>query len=539
MSAKFLKRYEAVFLVNHAKGPGLTYKAAAKYIRKSEAFVKKWVQRYLEVGNVDNLPERGLSRATTTKEDKAILRLFQDKPGISLRYAQIKLRKKGIAISLNTIRKRLCEKNVYFRSTLKKPLLLNRHFLIEQTVAIKSATADEPKQTKNRDRQAKASKEDNEVVSEPASSPKKSRSRQRNVADTTTATTTAKTGTKSKSKEQINKEPEEMTVESNNEEVVEKKTRSGKTAAVVKKAGKKATETKSKTKVPIVRKQTKTKDVENSPVQRPRRAKIVEENDAPAQPIAKVSRKRKNVEDTNEAIAEIQTIKENEEEVEENEAKASKKLRGRQKKMETSNAPVVTSKGRSRKNPAEEIVKSPPKKTERKKQNSKEQNAAIQKDNTKTKNVKNTKKGKTQKAASKRKLNAVIEEVNDDQAEESNEAEAVTTSEVDVKENGEAHMAEPKQKKRNVGEAKGKQKKAQVIASVNEEEATQDVTAENEAIKTNVISEIDENDTIVSSSKDDILENEKEKDVSDVNSIKEESTSEISNNERAASFVCL
>lgn len=214
---------------------------------------------------------------------------------------------------------------------------------------------------------------------------------------------------------------------------------------------------------------------------------------------------------------------------------------------------VVISKGRSRKNPAEEIVKLPPKKTERKKQNSKEQNAAIQKDNPKTKNVKNAKKGKTQKAASKKKLNAVVEETNEDQAEESNEAEAVTTSEVDVKENGEAYMAEPKQKKRNgkVGkatvaingkqngnEAKGKQKKAQVVVASVEEEATQEVTAENEAIKTNVISEIDENDTIVSSSKDDILENEKEKDVSDANSIKEESITETSNNERAASFVC-
>ena len=76
MSAKFLKRHETVFLVNHAKGPKLTCKAAAKYIRKSKAFVKKWVQQYLEIGNVDDLPERGLSRATTTKENKAILRLF-------------------------------------------------------------------------------------------------------------------------------------------------------------------------------------------------------------------------------------------------------------------------------------------------------------------------------------------------------------------------------------------------------------------------------------------------------------------------------
>jgi len=210
--------------------------------------------------------------------------------------------------------------------------------LKKRKTAVKSVTADEPKQTKNRSRQAKATKQDNEVASEPASSPKKSRSRQRNATDTITATTIAKTGTKSKSKKQIDKESEETTIESNNEKVVEKKTRSGKATAVVKKAGKKVTETKSKAKIPIVRKQTRIKDVENSPVQRSRRAKIVEENDVPAQPIVKVSRKRKNVEDANEAIAEIQIIKENEEEIEENEAKASKKLRGKQKKIEISNA---------------------------------------------------------------------------------------------------------------------------------------------------------------------------------------------------------
>jgi len=84
------------------------------------------VQRYLEVGNVNDLPERGLFRATTTKEDKAILRLFQDKLGILLCCPQ-KLRKKGIPVSLNTIRSRLREENVSFRLTLKKPLLSEKH----------------------------------------------------------------------------------------------------------------------------------------------------------------------------------------------------------------------------------------------------------------------------------------------------------------------------------------------------------------------------------------------------------------------------
>jgi len=62
MSAKFLKQYEAVILVNHPKRPKLTNKAATKYMLKFESIVKKWVKRYLEVGNVDDLPARGLSK---------------------------------------------------------------------------------------------------------------------------------------------------------------------------------------------------------------------------------------------------------------------------------------------------------------------------------------------------------------------------------------------------------------------------------------------------------------------------------------------
>ena len=62
MSAKYLKRFEAVFLVNHSNGPKLSYARAVKVLRKSKAFVQKWVKRFTEVGNVDDLPERGTKR---------------------------------------------------------------------------------------------------------------------------------------------------------------------------------------------------------------------------------------------------------------------------------------------------------------------------------------------------------------------------------------------------------------------------------------------------------------------------------------------
>lgn len=52
---------------------------------------------------------------------------------LSLRQGQAKLREKGVNISLETIRKRLKEHNLKFRSVIKKPLLSKKH--IEKRVA--------------------------------------------------------------------------------------------------------------------------------------------------------------------------------------------------------------------------------------------------------------------------------------------------------------------------------------------------------------------------------------------------------------------
>ena len=59
MSSVYAKRFEAVFLCTHPKGPLMSYTAAAKYIKKSKSFVKKWVERYKANKTVDDLPERG------------------------------------------------------------------------------------------------------------------------------------------------------------------------------------------------------------------------------------------------------------------------------------------------------------------------------------------------------------------------------------------------------------------------------------------------------------------------------------------------
>lgn len=127
MSAAYGSRYEAVFLCTHPKGPKMSRIQAAKYMNKSRAFVNKWVKRYMEYKNVDDLPERGKIKKTSSAEDKRVWQMFSKNPLLSLRSGQEKLKQKGLKLSLDTMRRRLNENGLKYRSTVKKPLLTEKH----------------------------------------------------------------------------------------------------------------------------------------------------------------------------------------------------------------------------------------------------------------------------------------------------------------------------------------------------------------------------------------------------------------------------
>jgi len=127
MSAKYASRYEAVFLCTHPKDPKMSQSAAAKYMKKSKAFVQKWTQRYTVAKNVDDLPERGLIGKVDKKKEKKIVNLFSRNPALTLRQGQAKLKSKGLDISYETIRTHLRAHDLKFRHTIKKPLLTEKH----------------------------------------------------------------------------------------------------------------------------------------------------------------------------------------------------------------------------------------------------------------------------------------------------------------------------------------------------------------------------------------------------------------------------
>jgi len=46
----------------------MSYKAAAKYMKKSKTYVNKWVKHYFNVKNIDDLPDCGSVQKTTKKK---------------------------------------------------------------------------------------------------------------------------------------------------------------------------------------------------------------------------------------------------------------------------------------------------------------------------------------------------------------------------------------------------------------------------------------------------------------------------------------
>lgn len=65
--------------------------------------------------------------ATTSQQDQRIVDLFEQNPGLTLDQGREQLSRRGITASRSTIRRRLLSVAVRYRSTIKKPLLTQKH----------------------------------------------------------------------------------------------------------------------------------------------------------------------------------------------------------------------------------------------------------------------------------------------------------------------------------------------------------------------------------------------------------------------------
>ena len=66
-----------MFLAKHSKGPKLSVAQIAAFTRCSSTVVRKWIQRYEETGEVDELPHTGRLPIVNQKTDYALADLLE------------------------------------------------------------------------------------------------------------------------------------------------------------------------------------------------------------------------------------------------------------------------------------------------------------------------------------------------------------------------------------------------------------------------------------------------------------------------------
>lgn len=141
-SEYFSKRFEAVFLHLHSRGPKLNIQKTANQIKKSEHFVRYWVEQWKREKNVNDQPNEQPNRASTSREDKRVVDFVDKNPGLTLSQSVERLSRRGIHVSRSTLRRRLIEKDVRYRPVIKKPLLTQKHIEKRMQWATENLTTD-------------------------------------------------------------------------------------------------------------------------------------------------------------------------------------------------------------------------------------------------------------------------------------------------------------------------------------------------------------------------------------------------------------
>ena len=127
MALPLKKRWEIVFLNSHEKGPLMSQYKISKYMGLPKSTVNKWLKRYKETGDVQELEGRGRKKIINAEMEKKILELFEKNENLSLKKAQLLLRRSNIEVSISTLSRTLKQLGFKFRSPLVKPVLTPSH----------------------------------------------------------------------------------------------------------------------------------------------------------------------------------------------------------------------------------------------------------------------------------------------------------------------------------------------------------------------------------------------------------------------------
>lgn len=120
----------------------MTFSQAAKFLKKSKGYVEYWCKQWRLEKNVNDAPNVRPHTATTDREDRRIVQMFEQNPGLSLRAGTERLHRVNVGASTSTIRRRLIEHKLRYRATIRKPLLTDDHIEKRMRWAIENSQTD-------------------------------------------------------------------------------------------------------------------------------------------------------------------------------------------------------------------------------------------------------------------------------------------------------------------------------------------------------------------------------------------------------------
>src|SRR5579875_2309517 len=127
MALSIQKRWEINFLKKHIYGPKWNDNQISEFLGIHRNTVKKWVERYEESGDVEDIEGRGRKRKTLAREDQQLISLFENNEEMTLAKAQSIMKRRKLDISKATIWNRLREAEFKATFPLSKPLLTSQH----------------------------------------------------------------------------------------------------------------------------------------------------------------------------------------------------------------------------------------------------------------------------------------------------------------------------------------------------------------------------------------------------------------------------
>ncbi len=98
MALSIQKRWEIIFLKKHIYGPKWNDNQISEFLGIHRNTVKKWVERYEETGNVEDIEGRGRKRKTLAREDEQLISLFENNEEMTLAKAQSIMKRRKLDI---------------------------------------------------------------------------------------------------------------------------------------------------------------------------------------------------------------------------------------------------------------------------------------------------------------------------------------------------------------------------------------------------------------------------------------------------------